>query len=84
MPAQNTPAARVPSGAGSNFHAIGFRGDGCVNAASALWGRGNERGCAQGFLLRSRQSPENGAQGVFGRVGNFQRAAGLRCISVRP
>ena len=76
MPAQNTSSARVPSGADSNLHAIGFRGDGCANAASALWGRGNERGCAHGFLLRSRQSPENGSQDVFGRVGNFQHEAG--------
>lgn len=47
-----------------------------ANAASALWGRGNERGCVQGFLLRSREGPENGSQGVFGRVGNFQHEAG--------
>lgn len=82
MPAQNTSSALVPSGADSNFHKIGFRGDGCANAASALWGRGNERGCAHGFILRSRESPENGSQGIFGQVGNFQRATG-RSISVR-
>ena len=82
MPAQNTPAARVPSGAGSNFHAIGFRGGVCVNAASALWGRGNERGCESGFILWSREGPENGSQGVFGQVGNFQHEAG-RSLSVR-
>ena len=49
-----------------------FRGGGCANAALRLWGRANERGGAQGFLLRSRKSPENGHMGVLGSYRHFR------------